>query len=90
MKRYRSNPIFVEAVQWWAHGDHPAVTQKPGQTVTYNRCLLCGHPGCKHGWLEAVDGGRIICPGDYIIVNAQGEYRSCKPKIFESLYEEVI
>ena len=54
--------------------------------------LLC--PKCKytmhdHGWVDTLEGGHIVCPGDWIITGIEGEYYPCKPGIFSSTYEKI-
>jgi len=51
---------------------------------------LCTH--CKtrmheHGWIDALEGGHNVCPGDWIIKGVNGEFYPCKPDIFEKTYE---
>jgi hypothetical protein len=43
-----------------------------------------------HGWVDTLEGGHIVCPGDYIITGVKGEHYPCKPDIFAMTYEEVI
>lgn len=42
-----------------------------------------------HGWIDTLEGGHTVCPGDYIIRGIQGEFYPCKPDIFAATYEEV-
>ena len=53
---------------------------------------LCEH--CKatmhvHGWIDTLEGGHIVCPGDYIITGVKGERYPCKPDVFAASYEVV-
>ena len=41
-----------------------------------------------HGWIATLEGGHIVCPGDWIITGVKGEMYPCKPDIFEATYEE--
>lgn len=41
-----------------------------------------------HGWVDTLEGGHMVCPGDYIIRGVQGELYPCKPEIFTASYEE--
>jgi hypothetical protein len=41
-----------------------------------------------HGWIETLEGGHTVCPGDWIITGIRGEYYPCKPNIFELTYEK--
>jgi hypothetical protein len=67
-----------------------------GSVVRYYRVPeLDGHAACKHcaqimhvhGWIETLEGGHIVCPGDWIITGVQGENYPCKPDIFALTYE---
>lgn len=75
--RFRKKPVVVEAVQWFKFGDHPAVTSAcpdfPGYT--------------DKGWIETLEGGHYVTPGDWIITGVQGEHYPCKPDIFAATYE---
>lgn len=43
----------------------------------------------NHGWIDTLEGGHIVCPGDWIITGVKGENYPCKPDIFEMTYEPV-
>lgn len=69
-----------------------------GQVVRYFRrpdvggssvCKHCGSIMDKHGWIETLEGGHIVCPMDWIITGVKGERYPCKPDIFDATYEEV-
>lgn len=47
----------------------------------------CGHSWHEHGWIDTLEGGHTVCPGDWIITGVQGEHYPCKPDIFEATYE---
>ena len=49
----------------------------------------CGQPLHGHGWIDTLEGGHTVCPGDWIITGVAGERYPCKPDIFEQTYEEV-
>ena len=61
----------------------------PGQSGT-RECDKCGAQMHDHGWIDTLEGGHIVCPGDWIITGIQGEHYPCKPDIFEQTYEQVI
>lgn len=78
--------------------------QGEGKVVRYYRtaesdgqdkCKFCGNIMHNHGWIDTVQGGHIVCPGDWIIKNDRvadgqhGHFYPCKPNIFEQTYEEV-
>jgi hypothetical protein len=50
-------------------------------------CKHCGDIMHNHGWIETLEGGHIVCPGDWIITGVQGEHYPCKPDIFAATYE---
>ena len=52
-------------------------------------CKHCGVSMRQHGWIDTLEGGHIVCPGDWIITGVQGENYPCKPNIFEATYEKV-
>jgi len=52
-------------------------------------CQKCGTCMHDHGWIDTLEGGHIVCSGDWIIKGVEGEYYPCKPNIFERTYEEV-
>jgi len=73
---------------------------REGQVVRYYRRpdvpgdTPCSHAGCgrtmhDHGWIDTLEGGHIVCPGDWIITGVAGEMYPCKPAIFEATYEPV-
>lgn len=57
----------------------------PGATA----CQHCGTAMEHHGWIDTLEGGHIVCPGDWIITGVAGEHYPCKPDIFEATYERV-
>lgn len=61
---------------------HPDV---PGKSA----CKHCGEAMDNHGWIETLEGGHIVCPGDWIIKGVAGEFYPCKPDIFAATYELV-
>ena len=50
-------------------------------------CNHCGYTMHSHGWIDTLEGGHIVCPGDWIITGVKGENYPCKPDIFKSTYE---
>lgn len=69
-----------------------------GQIVRYyrtpdcdggNHCRYCGNIMHLHGWIDTLEGGHVVCPGDWIITGIKGEYYPCKPDIFEATYEPI-
>lgn len=71
MGRYLKKQVVVEAVQWFKHGDHPAVTAD-------------GHDG--NSYIDTPEGRLRVEPGDWIITGVAGENYPCKPHVFDRLY----
>lgn len=77
--KYRKKPIaLVEASQWFKIDDHPSV-----RAVPYDRQAASN----GWGWIDDLEGGHFVQPGDWIIIDVRGEYYSCKPDIFAETYE---
>lgn len=62
---------------------HPST---PG-TQTCPHCRTTMH---LHGWIDVGEDGLTVCPGDWIITSAVGEYYACPPHIFAAIYEPVL
>lgn len=71
---------------------------REGEVVRYFRhpdidgstlCLRCRLTMHNHGWIDTLEGGHIVCPGDWVIQGIQKEFYPCKPEIFEATYEKV-
>lgn len=59
---------------------HPQVSgEKP--------CEHCKIKMHDHGWIDTLEGGHVVCPGDWIITGVKGERYPCKPDVFEATYE---
>jgi len=54
-----------------------------------SRCKYCNNIMHVHGWIDTLEGGHIVCPGDWVITGVEGEYYPCKPDIFEKTYEAI-
>lgn len=103
MNKYRKRPVIIEAHRWFQNGDHPKDNYTPGilkegDLVRRYRhpkgdgklnCKHCGYLMHDHGWIDTLEGGHIVCPGDFIIEGIKGEFYPCKPDIFEETYELV-
>ncbi len=50
-------------------------------------CKHCGDIMHNHGWIDTLEGGHIVCPGDFVITGVQGERYPVKPDIFAATYE---
>lgn len=87
--KYQKKPVVIEAVQWFKHGDHPAVEEIADcEDQVGEKCLKCGHFAEDHGSIETLEGAMVACPGDWIITGVKGEHYPCKPDIFDMTYEK--
>lgn len=77
--KFRKKPVVIEATQWFKMGDHPAVIAPPSANINE----------AGFGWVETLEGGLLVVPGDWIITGVKGEHYPCKPDIFEATYEKV-
>ena len=99
MPKFRKKPVVIEAHQWYKNGDHPEDgTEGEGKVARYFRhpdvpgvsvCQHCGTAMHFHGWIDTLEGGHTVCPGDWIITGVAGERYPCKPDIFAATYEAV-
>jgi hypothetical protein len=82
---YRKKPVIVGASQWFKHGDHPKVVPLPPEHPIDRHAIAPN----EYGWIETLEGGHVVSPGDWIIRGVKGEHYPCKPDIFAETYEEV-
>jgi hypothetical protein len=99
--RIRNKITKKVAHQWFKNGDHPQDGDDPrreGKVVRYFRhpditdatvCEVCKKIMFDHGWIDTLEAGHRVCPGDWIITGIKGEMYPCKPDIFEKSYEEI-
>ena len=52
-------------------------------------CAHCGNIMHSHGWIDTLEGGHIVCPGDWILTGVKGERYPCKPDIFAATYRSL-
>ena len=72
----------------------PDIAITEGKVVRYYRTPdfegVCKHCSCimrDHGWIDTLEAGHNVCPGDWIIKGVKGEFYPCKPDIFALTYE---
>ena len=80
------SPEHAKAKGW--EGDVVRYYRTP-DTPSTRRCEHCGTIMHEHGWIDTLEGGHIVCPGDWIITGVKGERYPCKPDIFAATYDEV-
>lgn len=96
---YRKTAL-VEAHQWRQNGDHPrdGDSSTEGDLVRYFRRPepqyagqtvheACGYTWHRHGWIDDLEGGHVVCPKDWILTGPGGESWAVKPDIFAATYE---
>lgn len=79
--------------------DRKRTAEPEGRVVRYFRSPeVSGQTACKHcnrtmhvhGWIDTLEGGHIVCPGDWVITGVKGENYPCKPDIFDLTYERAM
>lgn len=95
MNKFRKKPVVIEARQW---GGPVKYTEPPDEIVRHYRrpdrhgeslCSVCQVRFHDHGWIDTLEGGLRVCPGDWIIKGVKGEYYPIKDEIFKETYEAV-
>ena len=87
--RLVSVPASHRKVNGW-EGEVVRYFRHPDKAYAGDReCDQCNQIMYKHGWIDTLEGGHIVCPGDWIITGVKGEHYPCKPDIFEVTYEAV-
>lgn len=90
MTRYRRIPLIVDAVQWQPDMEHELVFNHPLHNVNAKPCKHCGYPYSQHGWVETLEGGQSLCPGDWLVEYPDwGDVSPCKGSVFPKLFEAV-
>lgn len=90
--------VGMEAPDLTSPEPHAVYIRQEGLVVRFFRrpdvsgfsiCKHCSYPMHDHGWIDTLEGGHIVCPGDWIITGVKGEHYPCKPDIFAATYEAV-
>lgn len=94
--KFRKKPVVIEAYQWERVSEYkPGVDRDvdyyrtPGLDAVSN-CQHCNVKMHDHGWIDTLEGGHVVCPGDWIITGVEGEKYPCKPSVFEATYDPVV
>ncbi len=87
MPKFKKKPIVIEANQWWPDG-HP---QRPEDALPEEKMpeVTRWEEKPAYGWIETLEGGHVVTPGDWIITGIKGEKYPCKPDIFKGTYDPV-
>ena len=83
MAMYRKKPVVIEAEQWFPDSAELEDVDSSGAAQTVHELRS------DQAWIETLEGGHVVSPGDWIITGVQGEKYPCKPDIFEITYEPV-
>lgn len=75
-------PTFIDAIQWFRHGDHPDVTAIPVERADFKQSRRE-----KVGWLPTPEGGHAVFAGEWIIKDEKGKLSTCNAITFAKLYE---
>jgi hypothetical protein len=81
--KYIKKPVVIDAIQWQGFGKVPFIPEVK-QLDPYNESGKV-----NLGWIQTLEGGHVVTPGDWIITGVKGEKYPCKPDIFEMTYEPV-
>lgn len=79
MTKYRKKPVVIEAEQFFPESEHwpEGVVEKDDGSRNFTTVY----------WIDTLEGGHVVTPGDFIITGVSGEKYPCKPDIFYKTYE---
>ena len=91
MKKYRTKPVTVEAVQLrWGTWEEMCEFAKVGKLDDGKPQGIKGLPDSRIGmYIPTPEGVLVAEENDWIIKDASGGLSVCKSYIFEEIYEEV-
>lgn len=101
MTKFRKKPVVVEGEQWvkdcawWdveslLYGVKPVKPERLDPPITVeSMCEQCGELMWDHGWVKTLEGGLLVCPGDWIMVGVKGEKYPIKPDVLILTYDRV-
>ena len=88
MAKYRKKPVIIEAEQWFPENNIEGV-MFPLPAKARPLCPVKAKKLANVGFIDTLEGGHFVSPGDWIITGIKGEKYPCKPDIFEKTYEPV-
>ena len=89
MKKYRSKPVEIEAVQWDGVTKEPILNMM-GQPAHINpSSSYFFEPMDSLIKIKTLEGIMTAKPGDWIIKGTEGEFYPCKDSVFQTKYEEI-
>jgi len=81
--------IFMRMLRYYRRRKIVRYFQHPNVDIGDISCKHCDDIPRNHGWIDTLEGGHIVCPGDWIITGIKGEKHPCKNDVFEATYEKV-
>lgn len=97
---YKKRPLKVDAERWYGveYDRKAGENTQPiyHLDVDYFRdplvesetpCEYCERAMGDHGWIDTLDGGHTVCPGDWIVTEVGGRKVPFKPHEFEIFHE---
>jgi hypothetical protein len=89
MAKYRKKPVVIHAEQYLPNKSPlpTGVTDLPPVRKAELEAKNEFASGMK--WIETLEGGHVVTPGDYVITGVKGERYPCKEDIFLATYELV-
>ena len=84
MKKYRSKPVEIEAIQL----DDDIEVAENIEGITNKQVRLAVEDPLQMV-VRILNGQVIVTPGDWIIKGLEGEFYPCKDSVFQKKYEVV-
>jgi len=81
--------FYVEGVEPFEGEGHVVRYYRNPEDDGQHKCEHCGDIMYNHGWINTLEGGHNVCPGDWIITGVKGEHYPIKNDIFFETYEKV-
>lgn len=90
IKRYKTKPCEIEAIQWTG-SNLKEVLEFANNKIIYNEITAKGS-GELLGYeisIKTLEGIMLAGKGDFIIKGLRGEFYPCKPYVFKKKYEVI-
>lgn len=97
---YKKRPLKVDAEQWFrVEYDRQAGANtlpiyhldvghfRDPEVDSESCCEHCDATMHDHGWIDTLDGGHTVCPGDWIVTEVGGRKVPFKPHEFKIFHE---
>lgn len=88
MAKYRKKPIVIDAEQWTGCVAEMPMPPAPHYVLREKKTWRFWEYG-EQWQIKTLGGWLSLSPNDWIIMGIEGEFYSCKPDIFEQIYERV-